>query len=93
MQPEIIRTVARAQFIRRHFTNLSLSQLTWTYTQHNLVVEQMSAWKTLSDSERQEWLDHARVWLEEIQQTRPNIYNILIDGIVNMELAGDYEPI
>jgi hypothetical protein len=70
---------------------MSLSQLTWTYTQHNLVVEQMTAWKNLSDSERQVWLDQASEWLQEIQNTRPNIYNILADGIINMEDLGDYD--
>lgn len=91
MQPELIRAIARAQYIRRHFTNMSLSALVWTDIQHNIVVEQMKAWKNLSENERQVWLDAAQEWLEQVENERPNIYNLLVEGVVNVELEGDYD--
>lgn len=91
MQPELIRAIARAQYIRRHFTHMSLSALYWTYAQHNIVVQEMKNWKMLSESERQNWLDGAEEWLEQTKNERPNIYDLLVEGVVNVELEGDYD--
>lgn len=93
MQPELIRAIARALYIRRHYTHLSFGALSWTYTEHNNVVEQMYNWKCLSEEERQVWLNDAEQWLEQTRSKSPNVYALLAEGVINVELEGDYQQI
>lgn len=85
MSPDLIRIIARAIFVRRHFTDLSLSNLVWTYEQHDMVVAECEAWRQMSEQEKLVWFEKAEQWLLDLKINRPNVFQIVADGVVLVE--------
>jgi len=79
----LIYSVARTQYVRRNAEPFSLAEMVWTSSTNNSLNEYRE-WATMDYNQKQEWLDKAERWLEHLKQVRPNVYNILENGYVDI---------